>query len=166
MSLPRYHCATPLYIYYSLLFYSISFFFYWKKDSIAGNRTRGTNVRGLYVTNYTTMDNYSFITLFYFFTFISFFLSTYLSMYLSTYLSMFLTIYPSMYLLYYLFSLFLSVFDFLSFLFMSYFFFSIPIFLYLLFSYPTFFFPTSSVLGSPIFFYYDYYDYYYYLFYF
>ena len=26
------------------------------KNSIAGNRTRGTNVRGLYVTNYTTMD--------------------------------------------------------------------------------------------------------------
>ena len=27
------------------------------KNSIAGNRTRGTNVKGLYVTNYTTMDN-------------------------------------------------------------------------------------------------------------
>ena len=26
------------------------------KNSIAGNRTRGTNVKGLYVTNYTTMD--------------------------------------------------------------------------------------------------------------
>ena len=28
------------------------------KNSIAGNRTRGTNVKGLYVTNYTTMDVY------------------------------------------------------------------------------------------------------------
>ena len=27
-----------------------------QKNSIAGNRTRGTNVKGLYVTNYTTMD--------------------------------------------------------------------------------------------------------------
>ena len=27
-----------------------------EKNSIAGNRTRGTNVKGLYVTNYTTMD--------------------------------------------------------------------------------------------------------------
>ena len=29
-----------------------------QKNSIAGNRTRGTNVKGLYVTNYTTMDNW------------------------------------------------------------------------------------------------------------
>ena len=35
------------------------------KNSIAGNRTRGTNVRGLHVTNYTTMDSYIYYILLY-----------------------------------------------------------------------------------------------------
>ena len=45
---------------FSLLFsFSLPFPSYYKKrqkNSIAGNRTRGANVRGLHVTNYTTMD--------------------------------------------------------------------------------------------------------------
>ena len=35
------------------------------KNSIAGNRTRGANVRGLHVTNYTTMDSYIYYILLY-----------------------------------------------------------------------------------------------------
>ena len=53
--------APPRYSYYfSFFLYStlLPLLFYCVKSSITGNRTRGTNVRGLYVTNYTTMDNY------------------------------------------------------------------------------------------------------------
>ena len=53
--------APPRFLYYYLPYPSLPHSYSyspWKKGSIAGNRTRGTNVRGLYVTNYTTMDNY------------------------------------------------------------------------------------------------------------
>ena len=54
--------APPRFLYYYLPYPSLPHSYSyspWKKGSIAGNRTRGTNVRGLYVTNYTTMDCYS-----------------------------------------------------------------------------------------------------------
>ena len=48
---PAFYPSSP----YSLLF-PLSLFKTKIKNSIAGNRTRGANVRGLHVTNYTTMD--------------------------------------------------------------------------------------------------------------
>ena len=58
-ALPLRHPAIHIFFLFFFTLFFPFFTFYSVKSSITGNRTRGTNVKGLYVTNYTTMDNWN-----------------------------------------------------------------------------------------------------------
>ena len=64
-ALPLRHPAIHIFFLFFFTLFFLFFTFYSVKSSITGNRTRGTNVRGLYVTNYTIMD-FFFITFIFF----------------------------------------------------------------------------------------------------
>ena len=75
---PAIHTIHTLYLLILIPF--LILFHLSTKNSIAGNRTRGANVRGLHVTNYTTMDYITISTYFQLRCALSFYL--YMSVYL------------------------------------------------------------------------------------